>query len=52
MASALVATVDVLVVREDVGIIVVYDGADVVGEHPLDDGGGAWGTAGMEHDRL
>lgn len=52
MAAALVAAVDILVVGENVGVIVVDDGADVVGEHPLDDGGGAWRTAGMEHDGL
>lgn len=50
MSSALVATMDVLVVGKDIGVIVVDDGADIVVEHPLDDGGGAWCAAGVEHD--
>lgn len=52
MAAALVAAMDVLFERKYVGIIVVDYRTDIVGEHPLDNGRGAWRTTGVEHGRL
>ena len=50
MALAFVFADFVFLEGVDVGVVVEDGGTDVVLEHPLDDGGGAGGTAGVEED--
>ena len=50
MAFAFVLADFVFFAGIDVGVKIEDGGANVVLEHPLDDGGGAGGTAGMEKD--
>ena len=50
MAFAFVFADFVFLEGVDVGVVVEDGGTDVVLEHPLDDGGGAGGTASVEED--
>lgn len=50
VAFAFVFADFVFLLGVDVGIVVEDGGADVVLEHPLDDGGGAGGATGVEED--